>query len=122
MPKESQLSNLEKEGLKYFLKSNNIDETYFGKDFQLLKITSREITKTGFITDLTTNKSLKKHGIKSSRWAKVGVLLNNSVRVRLLFYVDNYMFNGIEGFTYGDTLWPELIESFEIRELDDNEF
>lgn len=117
-----QLTDLEKEFLKYFLARNNIDQAYFGEDFHLLAVTSRNMTGTGFVTDIQTDKSLKETGVRSSRWSKIGAWLNNNIKVRFLVYVDDYILDCIEGYTYGDTAWPEEITSFMMRELGDNEF
>lgn len=117
-----QLTDLEKGALKHFLERNHIDKEIFGRDFEQLKVIERRITGVGFFTDITTTKSLQVVGMKSSRWGETRATLNNSLDVGFLIYVDDYMLNTIEGYTYGDTVWPEVITSFKIRELGDNEF
>lgn len=117
-----QLTELEKEVLRFFLVRNTVDEEYFGKDFHLLRVTAREMTGSGFMTDIVTNKSFKQAGIRSSRWGRIGATLNNNINISFVVYVDDYVLNGIEGFTYGDTAWPEEITSFKMRELGSNEF
>lgn len=117
-----QLTDLEKRVLRHFLERNNIDKEFFGKDFEMLKVTSRRMTGVGFFTDIATTKSLKEVGMKSSRWGETRATLNNSLDVGFLIYVDDYMLNTIEGYTYGEAVWPESISSFIVRDLNKDEF
>lgn len=117
-----QLASLEKEVMRSFLEKNNIEKNYFGEDFESVVVVGREMTGSGFVTDLQTDKSFKDVGIKSSRWGKIGATLNETMNVSFVVYVDNFMLSGIEGFTYGDALWPSAIISFKMRELRENEF
>lgn len=117
-----QFTDLEMGAIEHFLKRNHIDKEFFGRDFEGIKVTKRRMTGEGFFTDLSTTKSLEEVGVKSLRWSKTRATLNNNLDVGFLIYVDDGMLSTIEGYTYGDTAWPEVITSFEIRELGKNEF
>lgn len=117
-----QLTDLEKGILRHFLKKNHIDKEFFGKDFEMLKVTNRRMTRVGFFTDIATTKSLQVVGMKSLRWGGTRATLNNNLDVGFLIYVDAYMLTTIEGYTYGDTAWPELITLFTVRDLNKDEF
>lgn len=116
------LTDLEREVLKYFLERNSIDKEYFGKDLEDLKVTNREMTGVGFFTYVSTTKSFRETRLESLRWGGTRATLNDNLDVGFLIYIDNYTLTTIEGYTYGSTVWPELITSFTIRDLNKDEF
>ena len=107
-----ELTNLEKEVLLCFLEKNHLDKEFFGREFDLLKILDRNITVSGFVTKIATEKLFEKSNMKSLRWTNVMAILNEKIEVGFLIYIDNYFLNGIEGFTYGERAWPKEISSF----------
>jgi hypothetical protein len=87
-------------------------------DFDAVRVSDREFTGAGFLTEFEQSEELKlfDDGV-SLRWGKVGARLNASrLETGYLVYVDDGYVTTVEGYTYGDE-WPNRVEQIELYEL-----
>lgn len=112
-----ELNDIEKKILHRFLLMKQIgvnDENTF---FSNLLLKSRELTGTGFISDLNKSELLKIDDEDVSyKWGKIGALLNSSVDSGYLLYIKNGYIVAIEGYTYADD-WPDFLSEVELYEI-----
>lgn len=84
-----------------------------------IRIVSREFTGKGFFTDFDPSNRLKIGESKyNDRWLNTHATLNSTLVVGFLVYIDSGEITTIEGFTYGDDRWPDVIHDFQIEHFD----
>jgi len=87
-------------------------------DLAEVKVTDRELTGAGFLTEFERCQALKLFPDGTSlRWGSVGVRLNaEKLETGYVVYVDDGYLTTIEGYTYGDE-WPATIDAMEVYEV-----
>jgi hypothetical protein len=110
------LNELEKTVLRFMFEScgvlNPAVSEILDQDFEM----ERNYSGIGFLTDIQPAQVLKlwDEGV-SMRWSNVGAYLNKErLDTGYLIYVDDGYLTGIEGFTYGGDLWPDLVNEIEV--------
>ena len=111
-------TELEKAVIKSMLADRELKPLRPTVNFDAVKVSDREFTGAGFLTEFEQSQELKlfEAGV-SLRWGKVGARLNASrIETAYLVYVDDGYLTSVEGYTYGDE-WPGSIDCVELYEL-----
>jgi len=114
-----QPNELEKAILSYMFRDVEPSPLKTMLDFSTVKVTERNLTGCGFLTEFESSDELKVfEDSVSLRWGKVGARLNAStLETGYLIYVDGGYVTAVEGSTYGED-WPDDIKSFETYDLE----
>jgi hypothetical protein len=115
---EMAVNNLERAVIESFLADRSFELKKSTVNFDAVKISDREFTGVGFLTEFERSVELKLFEDKFSlRWGRVGARLNTSkLETGYLIYVDGGYLTTVEGYTYGDE-WPKEIEHIELYKL-----
>jgi hypothetical protein len=110
---------MEIEVITIMLKKEYPDLSGLWQDKYFVK--NREFTGVGFFSnfskrDLGTNEldslllPIESRTISTS----VSATLNNKILVGFVLFIENGHLDCLEGYTFGDDTWPEIIESYEL--------
>lgn len=91
-------------------------------DFEVVVVSSRDFTGVGFLTNFQRCEELKLFNDDvSMRWGNVGARLNEAhIDTGYVIYVDEGYLTTVEGFTYGEDVWPEEVTQVELYALSDD--
>ncbi len=105
------LNELEIAVIKKFFESEQMESDSNLIDVQVV---NRNFTPVGFFTRLEPSKVLISNFSKNFTGGRVGAIINNRIDVGFVMYIKDGFLKTIEGHIFGDELWPEKIDSFEI--------
>jgi hypothetical protein len=86
-------------------------------DMGSIRVTGREFTGLGFLTDLDPSTAPRVAGRgMNTHWGKVGARLNGGhFDSSYVVFVEDGVVTMIEGYTYNDE-WPKSVDDFEVYE------
>ncbi len=105
------LNNLEIAVIKKFFESEQMESD---SELLAIQVIDRDFTPVGFFTTLEPSKVLISNFSKNFTGGRVGAIINNRIDVGFVMYIEGGCLDTIEGHIFGDELWPEKIDSFEI--------
>jgi hypothetical protein len=110
------INNLEKEILVKFFEEMEMDVKVLHESLDKIQVLSRDYTGVGFFTTLEKHECLRvKDNHQDPSLVVIAAYLNEEkIQVGFVFHFEKGFLETIEGFSYGDQLWPEEIISFEI--------
>lgn len=108
----NKIIDLEKVVIQEFLKSENI--SYNIEILNNKKVLNRDYTEVGFFTDFVQPFNFNFNEALKSPRGNIVAKLNKTIMVGFVFYVEGRNLIGIEGYTYGDDSWPEVINDIKI--------
>lgn len=113
-----EVSKLEQGVIERMLAHAELKPLKLAVNFGAVRVTGRELTGAGFLTEFERSEELKLFDENTSlRWRQVGARLNsNNLETSYLVYVDSGYLTAVEGSTYGES-WPAEIQRIELYDL-----
>ncbi|MEX0923094.1 MAG: hypothetical protein WDZ84_09975 [Rhodovibrionaceae bacterium] len=113
--KNMKIEILEAKVIMEFLSEIGVGLIYNESSYYNIPVCDRRYSNVGFLTEFKKVKELNISNLMTKfTGGSVEARLNKNIETGYLIYVNEGHIASVEGYTYGDDLWPDKIHSIEV--------